>query len=622
MKWAFFYLLLAAILLQGCTQGSIGDSSSGDAWHCAYVSCPQSSREPAAATPQLSPEAESFLAVPGNAVVNLSWSNPVQPTFTKTRLMRSNLSHPTTPDQGTLVYEGTATTVADSGLVNNTVTYYTLFAYASGLPVSAGRKAVAVPSVPYAAQWARTTLSSDIDNQFLQITANADGSVIAAGQLKSNSTGGVSLENVTYASGVSVLTSAPGRTTAALVKYSATGTVAWAKSVANCSGESAYVAARTDSSANIYVVGYQQGAYTCDYGNGVSLTTTYVGRNPILIKYDANGNAQWARSFTPAAGEIAFTGLALDATGNLLIAGMLAGSNSLNFGNGVTLSTPSSSLTLPLILKTNASGIAVWARSATAAATDAGFLAVATDSSGNVFAAGLQAYPYAVDYGNGAAITPGAGVAENGILVKYDQAGQTQWARTIVSASDTSRFTSIAIDSAGNAYVTSEQRGHQRYQYGEGIFANGPAQSMRSGAVIKYDTAGKPLWARMHESAANETVYTSLTVAANNDIYVSGFTAGTGTVNFGNGVTASSINASGKPLLVRYANAGAAMTALTLTSGPAGSFSARYTSVTTTGSGAIFAAGYAAAGSTLGFGNGVSAVPANSRENSLIVKFQ
>lgn len=76
------------------------------------------------------PAAPSGLAaVPDtNGGVALSWTDPLDPDFAYTRITRSTVSTPTTPDEGTLVYQGTAQAAADTGLLHGQTAYYAAFA--------------------------------------------------------------------------------------------------------------------------------------------------------------------------------------------------------------------------------------------------------------------------------------------------------------------------------------------------------------------------------------------------------------------------------------------------------------------------------------------------------------
>ncbi|MDF1496876.1 MAG: carboxypeptidase regulatory-like domain-containing protein [Patescibacteria group bacterium] len=68
-------------------------------------------------------------AEPGDTVVYLSWTQPPEPDFAGVRLIQKLGGFPTGPFDGTLVYDGLATTTIDTGLTNGTTYYYGAYPY-------------------------------------------------------------------------------------------------------------------------------------------------------------------------------------------------------------------------------------------------------------------------------------------------------------------------------------------------------------------------------------------------------------------------------------------------------------------------------------------------------------
>lgn len=69
-------------------------------------------------------------AYPGGNRIDLSWTNPAQAQFPGTRVVRREGTHPTSPDDGTVVAHGTGLlSVSDTGLKGETVYYYSLFPF-------------------------------------------------------------------------------------------------------------------------------------------------------------------------------------------------------------------------------------------------------------------------------------------------------------------------------------------------------------------------------------------------------------------------------------------------------------------------------------------------------------
>ncbi len=78
---------------------------------------------------QTPPTNITLTAVPGDKIVYLSWTHSLEPDFSGVRLIRKLGSFPTGPFDGTLVYNGLATTTIDTGLTNGVTYYYGAYAY-------------------------------------------------------------------------------------------------------------------------------------------------------------------------------------------------------------------------------------------------------------------------------------------------------------------------------------------------------------------------------------------------------------------------------------------------------------------------------------------------------------
>ena len=59
----------------------------------------------------------------------LEWTNPTEGDLAGMLIRRGDVSHPTSIDEGTLVYDGLDETVTDTGLTNDQTYYYTFWAY-------------------------------------------------------------------------------------------------------------------------------------------------------------------------------------------------------------------------------------------------------------------------------------------------------------------------------------------------------------------------------------------------------------------------------------------------------------------------------------------------------------
>ncbi|HAS80666.1 MAG: Fibronectin type III domain protein [Candidatus Nomurabacteria bacterium GW2011_GWE1_32_28] len=71
----------------------------------------------------------SFSATAGNGQINLTWTNPGDTDFAGIKILRRTNYYPISSTNGTLVYKGSGTSYLNTGLVNGTTYFYTIFAF-------------------------------------------------------------------------------------------------------------------------------------------------------------------------------------------------------------------------------------------------------------------------------------------------------------------------------------------------------------------------------------------------------------------------------------------------------------------------------------------------------------
>jgi hypothetical protein len=278
-----------------------------------------------------------------------------------------------------------------------------------------------------------------------------------------------------------------------------------------------------DASGNVYVTGSSYGP------NGLPDFAT--------VKYSSSGDTLWVQRYNgPADNWDGATEIALDASGNVYVAGQSYGSNYFDY----------------VTIKYSPSGTEEWvARYDGPANTDDWPNALAVDASGNVYVTGYSIgagtfYDYAtIKYSpsgtqswvaryNGPGNTKdrawGLGVDGSGnvyvagdsgegspnlsdyVTVKYSPSGVQRWAARYNNLYDYA--TALDVDASGNVYVTG-------YSYGSGTYYDY--------ATIKYNTRGVTRWvARYHGGTGDDFAY-ALDVDASGNVYVTGESVGSGT---------------------------------------------------------------------------------------------
>ena len=207
--------------------------------------------------------------------------------------------------------------------------------------------------------------------------------------------------NYTSLSGpdITLVNSNGGYTNPVLIKYSKDGNVLWARTVEDGPGDGHVVFSlvTVDRDGGVYVAGNQRDPAKHTYGDNVAIQGDGPYFNPILIKYDADGNALWGKIPYEGPGTGVFESVAAAPGGGFFVAGYQNGSLEYNYGNGVTLLGASSGSS-PALIKYDADGNAQWAKTTTGGPSDGTSIynAVAVGGNGFLYAAGIQvdSYPY------------------------------------------------------------------------------------------------------------------------------------------------------------------------------------------------------------------------------------
>ena len=208
----------------------------------------------------------------------------------------------------------------------------------------------------------------------------------------------------------------------------------------------------TDSSDNIYVTGTSNNNY-------------------LTIKYDSNGNELWNKTYDGGGVDQAY-GIATDSSGNVYVTGF--SENTTTFIEDF------------LTVKYDSNGNEIWVKNYNGGSWDQS-LAIATDSSGNVYVTGFS--------------TNSTG-SDNYLTIKYDSSGNILWNKTEIIGS---QAYGIATDSSGNVYVT----GYASNDY----------------FTIKYDSNGNELWNRSYDGG-NVDNADAIKVDSSGNVYVTGFSVG------------------------------------------------------------------------------------------------
>lgn len=216
-------------------------------------------------------------------------------------------------------------------------------------------------------------------------------------------------------------------------------------------------AVTSDAAGNVYTAGRFSGTIDLDPGAGtVNATAAPAGITDIYVsKLDAAGNYVWGRAIGSTGPDAAF-GMTVDASGNVYVTGSFGGAVDFDPGPGVTTLTSAGGLDI-FILKLDASGNFLWAKSIGAAGADEGSC-VRVDGTGNVYTTGYFSSTPDFDPGSGVINMTASSGGTDGFVVKFDPAGNYLWANQ-VAASVTSVASSIAVYNTGECYLVGSYQG-------------------------------------------------------------------------------------------------------------------------------------------------------------------
>jgi len=458
------------------------------------------------------------------------------------------------------------------------------------------------------AQWTRTVSAGQVYSHFQDVAVDTAGNCYTAGWI-------MGTDNYAFGPGTNVYTDA--HEAAVLVKYNSDGTARWAAASHN-GIESRFSAVAVDPSGNIYAAGHITGTDTYIFGDNAWVSG--VAEHPVhilVVKYNTEGEALWARSMSVASGSSEYESLAVDAAGNVYAGGYCYGADEYVFDDDVSLSAGGPQKNM-LLVKYDTTGDVLWARSVTSGGSISMLHGLAVDAEGNVYAAG-SVYDHAeYSFGNDVSVW-GSDHYDNALLIKYDPNGTPLWATTPTEGA-LSTFNCVAVDNAGGAvYAGGQIYGTDTYTFGPDVSATGILPDLTSHLVlVRYDTAGNAAWAETILGGDASSQLSSIAVGGDGSVYGGGGIIGTATYLFHSGVTVAGICQYSNCLLLKYSPHGSVQWARSMM---AGTNFTDILGIALHSSGKIYGTGNMLDKGTYSFDPGVSLTGPGPSCNAMIVQY-
>ncbi len=259
------------------------------------------------------------------------------------------------------------------------------------------------------------------------------------------------------------------------IKYNTNGVQQWiARYNGVGSGSDVPASIFVDAGGNVYVTGYSD-----------VLTGGYVDNDATTVKYSAAGVQLWASSYHgPQQRNDAGCSVKAEGNGNVYVTGYTTVRNGAYTKKDY------------LTIKYNSLGVQQWIATYNGPANqDDAAVGLGLDQTGNIYVTGTSF----------AGRDPAG--EEDYLTIKYNPAGVQQWtARYNGPVSEPDRATAIAVDKAGNSYVTG-------YSQGVGLDI----------ATVKYNTNGTQQWVARYDGPAHSSDI-AYAVALDNagNVYVAG----------------------------------------------------------------------------------------------------
>ncbi len=319
--------------------------------------------------------------------------------------------------------------------------------------------------------WAQTQMGGNVD-ETLAIASDGSGNTYLTGYFSTGATINGDFHSVS------------GLTDVFLTKTTMNGTSEWVVSFGSSSSDRGLDVA-VDGAGNVYVCGFFKG--NMNLGNGVTLSSNGGSQDAFVAKFNASGQALWAKAGGSSGDADQARGVDVDGSGNVFITGQFSGEGS--FGAFTVNSEGGNDA---FTAKYDSNGNEVWAKSGGGGSNDWG-VGIAADGQGNAYVVGQM---------NGDVVfgAPYSNTILNALfLIKYSSSGNEEWFRW---AGGSDQTVAGGIDLAGSSvYITGDMGSQITFLGGSSDQSLNSAYD-NSIFVVSYSTSGGYSWGSTEGSSS------------------------------------------------------------------------------------------------------------------------
>lgn len=317
-----------------------------------------------------------------------------------------------------------------------------------------------------------------------------------------------------------------------ILKLDPDGNFIWAVRMGG-TGTDRATALTIDATGNIYTTGGFAGTVDFNPGAGTFDLTAAGTSDTFVLRLSSAGAFSWAGNFGGAGTAITPVSVALDPTGNILVAGSFSGTVDLDPAVGTISNLTSAGGSDVFVAKLTNTGLFIWAKAMGGTSTDLG-QGVASDNAGNVYTTGYFQNAADFDPGAGTAIETSSGGSFDLFVSKLDINGNFVWVKRI-GGPGADVGMSLTCNASGELYVACwfdfPLDGTGPVDFDPGLeFKTLTSAGAGDIGVFKLTASGNFRWA-VRMGGTNVDIPYSITLDNNNDILASGYFAGTADFN-------------------------------------------------------------------------------------------